>query len=489
MSDMDGHHDRVRRRAFLAASAASAATAASATGFSARGAEPKPAPTQADPIGYCSPLSVTAGELVRVHVSSPTGMFDASVERIGGKRKTVWSRRGIAGSEQGVPCDAWATGCGWPVAVEFPVDAAWPSGVYEVVLSPAGEPPPEKRPYPACFVVRAAASASPAPILLQLATNTDAAYNNFGGYSLYSYNGRFKVQGTRVSFSRPAPWGMLRAYEATFIAWAELNGYRLDYATNNDLEFHPEVLAGRRLMLSVGHDEYWSRPMRDTVMAFVARGGNAAFFSGNTCCWQVRTEADGLVCFKQNFREDPAYVREGPNPTLTTLWSHPLVGDPENTMTNVGVLGGGFHKSHGILMDGSGAFTVERPDHWVFAGTGLARGAEFGGERTIVGYECDGCEFTRVDGLPVPTGRDGTPKNFEILATAPASWGHESTILWWDAFPREEMGHACLGLSVRSPGGTVFTAGTTDWAHGLAAPADPLVDRITRNVLDRLSMG
>jgi hypothetical protein len=229
--------------------------------------------------------------------------------------------------------------------------------------------------------------------------------------------------------------------------------------------------------------------MRDTVMAFVARGGNVAFFSGNTCCWQVRAEADGLVCHKQNFRDDPRYVAAGPNPTLTTLWSHPLVGDPENRLTNVGVLGGGFHKSHGMLMDGSGAFTVERPDHWVFAGTGLAHGAEFGGERTVVGYECDGCEFTRVDGVPEPTGRDGTPKNFEILATAPAAWGEESTLLWWDAFPRKEPGHACLGLSVRAPGGTVFTAGTTDWSHGLVAPADAAVDRITRNVLARLSKG
>lgn len=476
---------RVSRRDFLATTAASAAGVAAAAGA----ADKKPPEPPPDPVGYCWPQSVVPGERVRVHVSSRKGAFDASIERIGAGRKTVWSRRGIPGAEQPVPADASANGCRWPVALEFEVDAAWSSGVYEVVLSPAGEPPAEKRRLPACFVVRPAPSVAPAPILLQLATNTDAAYGTFGGYSLYAYNGRDGVQGHRVSFLRPVSWGIFRNWEAAFVAWAESNGYTLDYATNNDLEFHPEMLTGRRLLLSVGHDEYWSRPMRDTVMAFVTRGGNVAFFSGNTCCWQVRAEADGLVCHKQNYRDDPRYVADGPNPTLTTLWSHPLVGDPENRLTNVGVLGGGFHKSHGMLMDGSGAFTVERPDHWVFAGTGLARGAEFGGARTIVGYECDGCEFTRVDGLPVPTGRDGTPKNFEILATAPASWGEESTLLWWDAFPRKEPGHACLGLSVRSPGGTVFTAGTTDWSHGLVAPADPVVDRITRNVLDRLSKG
>ena len=34
--------------------------------------------------------------------------------------------------------------------------------------------------------------------------------------------------------------------------------------------------------------------------------------------------------------------------------------------------------------------------------------------------------------------------------------------------------------------GTVFTAATTDWAHGLRG-GDKAVERITRNVLDRLS--
>ena len=69
--------------------------------------------------------------------------------------------------------------------------------------------------------------------------------------------------------------------------WAEENGYKIDYAVNSDLEFNPELLDYYRLVLSVGHDEYWSTPMRDNLEAFIADGGNVAFFSGNTCCWQV----------------------------------------------------------------------------------------------------------------------------------------------------------------------------------------------------------
>ncbi len=41
-------------------------------------------------------------------------------------------------------------------------------------------------------------------------------------------------------------------------------------------------------------------------------------------------------------------------------------------------------------------------------------------------------------------------------------------------------------LGVYQRGGTVFTCGSTDWAHGLRG-SDPMVDRITRNILEKLS--
>jgi hypothetical protein len=91
--------------------------------------------------------------------------------------------------------------------------------------------------------------------------------------------------------------------------WAEQNGYPLEFAANDDLEFRPEMLASYKLVLSVGHDEYWSTPMRDNLEAWIAKGGNVAFFSGNTCCWQVRSEAEGraFTCFKQNYHLDPVF--------------------------------------------------------------------------------------------------------------------------------------------------------------------------------------
>ena len=158
-------------------------------------------------------------------------------------------------------------------------------------------------------------------------------------------------------------------------------------------------------------------------------------------------------------------------------------GVRSNQLTGIGFLSGGYHKSHGQFMDGKGSYTVHRPDHWIFEGTGLKQGDEFGGKDSIVGYECDGCEFTMEDGLPVPTGRDGTPLEFIILGTAPAKW-HPDDAHWYESFDQEKVGASVLGTYTR--GGTVFTCGSTDWAHGLRG-RDPIVERITRNVLGRLS--
>jgi hypothetical protein len=45
-------------------------------------------------------------------------------------------------------------------------------------------------------------------------------------------------------------------------------------------------------------------------------------------------------------------------------------------------------------------------------------------------------------------------------------------------------GHAVLATFERPGGGTVVNVGVTDWVLGLS---DPIVERITRNALDRLS--
>lgn len=440
--------------------------------------------------GYAGRVSYAPGEELALHISTSAPTVAVEIVRLGAKPESVWSSPSVPGREHPVPEDASSNGCRWPAAVTLQIPADWRSGYYQVTLRARDDGGKfiqnnTRTAEGSCFfVLRPAVPGQASKILLQLTTHTYNAYNRWGGFSLYAYNGRGGNQGHRVSYERP-PASQFSIWEQPFVEWAERNGFTLDYAANGDLEFHPEMLKSYRLVLSVGHDEYWSAPMRDNLEQFIADGGNVAFFSGNTCCWQVRSEDGGqaLTSWKQNYHSDPVYAARESYATLSTIWSHYLVKRPENQLTGVGFLWGGYHKSHGQLMDGSGAFTVHRPDHWVFAGTELKRDDTFGGKDTIVGYECDGCELEWKDNLPSPTHRDGTPETFTVLCTAPAQW-HPDDCQWYDEWENGRQGHAVLGVYTR--GGTVFTSGSTDWSHGLRG-GDPAVDRITRNVLERLS--
>ncbi len=480
--------------------------------------------------GYASRWSYAPGETAEIACSSRARTFSAEIARVGGSREIVWTRNGIPGQWLPVPGGASSQGCEWPVSFRFPIPADAPSGYYEVVLRAADERTGRLTEARAFFAVRpAAGERRDGAILLVLATNTYNAYNDWGGPGLYT-------GATRVSFRRPLAPGFLAKpephvrypdvtglddpehehfrtwadlhglarwsgsagwhnWERVFARWAEREGYRVDVAVNADLEFHPEVLRGYRLVVSVGHDEYWSWGMRDTLEDFIAGGGNAAFFSGNAVCWQVRYE------------DDPVYGT-GRQHLLTTLWSAALVGRPENSLTGVSFSRGGYIRMGQAVPRATGGYTAWRPDHWVFSGTGIRYGDLFGARDCVTAYEVDGCEFTLSpdDGLPVPTGRDGTPEGFTILATAPARlWSREelpsryrsgepgdlestAEAVFGDASPghvaRLAHNHAVMGTYTR--GGTVFTAGTTDWAYGLAGQ-DPDIMKITRNVLGRLA--
>ncbi|MEZ6040551.1 MAG: DUF6605 domain-containing protein [Planctomycetaceae bacterium] len=431
--------------------------------------------------GYSDKVSYVAGETVHLHLSSNCGSASILVQRIAKEATTVLEEQDVVVTEQRIPDRASSDGCGWPASTTFLVSKDWKSGYYQVTLS--GRKEDETATSTLFFIVRSAAPGRDTSILIQLATNTYNAYTNWGGHSLYAYHDRDGLQGHQVSFDRPVT-SQFNNWERPFVAWAESNGYSIDYAANSDLEFHPEILRHYKLVLSVGHDEYWSSPMRDHLEAFIAEGGNAAFFSGNTCCWQVRSDSNGrsLTCWKQWYNVDPMY-RVGDQKLLATLWSHHLIGRPENELTGVGFLWGGYHRSHGQFMDGPASYIVHRPDHWVYEGTNLARDDRFGGKDTIVGYECDGCEMVWKDGLPFPTHSDGTPESFTILGTCPAKW-HPGDSLFYERFPEDRVGAAVMGIYTR--GGTVFTCGATDWSHGLRGN-DPAVVQITRNVLNRLS--
>ncbi len=509
--------------------------------------------------GYCWPQSHLPGQRVEVRCTSRAERFAATVTLVAGERTVVWSRSGLRASNHlgsETNGELWGSGCDWPVSFTIETDPAWPSGFYEVRLEAEEQQSSPRTVSEAFFVLRPQPGRTERNGLLILGTNTYNAYNQWGGRCLYS-------GADRVSFARPLERGYLRRpaapfevefdgrvaniaepsdpehrqlqdyqkdnhyplwtassgwhnWERRFVRWAAQAGYQFDVAINSDLEFHPEVLDGQRLALSVGHDEYWSWGMRDTMDGWVDAGGNWAIFSGNTSFWQVRYEDDGrtMVCHKGRARFDDPVLRTDQRSRLTSMWSDPLVGRPETETIGLTFSRGGYHRIGQGVPLGAGAYTICRPDHWAFADTGLRYGDQLGVGSFIVAYETDGCAFETVDGLPVPTHVDGAPADLQILGTCPARllsitdqhceapealWASVeppgdlegvATILFGDtsaeSTARIANNHAVMGSFTRGRG-TVFNAGTTDWAYGL--DGDPLVQQVTANVIEHLSQG
>ena len=207
-------------------------------------------------------------------------------------------------------------------------------------------------------------------------------------------------------------------------------------------------------------------PCAPILAAYVQIGGNAAFFSANTCWWRIQYTDNNtaIVCNKLGF---------------DNWWRS---GAPENTLTGVS------YRNAGGWWDGprdAVGYTVQHADHWVYNGTGLTNGQTFGANEHLVGYECDGAYYHRdSQGNAVPTGTDGTPTNFLILGLG----GPLSSS--WEELPTRESAStgpyaATLGLYVGN--GTVFTCATVDWARVLGMKTNAAVDQITRNVVSRLS--
>jgi hypothetical protein len=483
---------------------------------------------------------------VRFHTSTSASRYSIEIARVGARREVVWTRSGIRGALHPTPAETFARGCGWPDGFAFRIPRQWRSGYYAVTLRAEGTRG-EPFEWDHFFVVRGPDHGRRAKILMILSTNTYAAYNSWGGKCLYASDDGSVA--SRLSFQRPWQRGLLHrvpstirntntgtpgfgepplvdafprhvqqgyhqwtrfagfhTWESIFVPWMEANGYALDYCVQSDLDRHPDVVEGYRMLTTAGHDEYWTWEERDVVDDFIGAGGHAAFFIGNAAFWQVRLENAGqeMVCYKYVPEWDPVYGTKQER-YLTGLWSNPRTGRPENQTFGLSFTRGGYHRLGYVMPRSSGGYMVYRPGHWVFAGTQLEYGDVFGDRDRIVGYECDGLDYVMRHGLPYPTGRDGSPRTTEILAMAPASLGERPSRergLMWDQRDLEAVvrqlegtitparlekyryGTAAMITYTRGKG-TVFNCGSTEWVFGLHGH-DLFVERITRNIFDRL---
>jgi hypothetical protein len=425
---------------------------------------------------YASHTSVRAGDTLNVHVSTyPANRYAVSIFRMGyygGAGARLMRTIGpLQGTVEPTPEDGPRSliECNWKVGFSLEIPKDWLSGVYLAKLTTLPSPGGQYldlgmvgESY-VIFVVR---DDRRADLLFQASDLTWLAYNRWPQWrSLYDLGNapwgasNAKV-GYDVGFDRP--YGLYwNGYPAGFhpltngsgeflmtefplAFWLEKEGYDVTYISNVDTHADGEGLLRARAFLSVGHDEYWTRRMFDNVMQARDAGVSLAFLSGNS--------VSGVV-----------ELLPGSD------------GRPNRVMRRSG---GGFSgeqelmgaSSHGV---GFADWTADRPEHWAFEGTGMKAGDRVA---QLVGWEYHGLPLARHPGLVV-------------LSEGPV----------YGANGERRSGRYATTLYAASRGNLVFNAGTCWWNLVLSTPPgfqnpprkdfrrnDPRIQRITRNILDRM---
>jgi hypothetical protein len=430
--------------------------------------------------GYASRTSVRPGESISFHVSTnPASPFRMEIYRLGyyqgqGGRHMI-SLGPFPGAVQKDPPvgPMRLRECRWEPCATITIPADWTSGVYLGKLTAERE---GLQSY-VIFVVR---DDRHADFLFQVSDNTWNAYNRWPSqFALYDNGVKEWYWGPNVqtSFDRPygkycqvvdAPLsvgsGEFLLWEFPLAFWMEQQGYDVSYISNLDTHAEPDGPRRGKAWLSVGHDEYWSLAMFDNMVAMVKDGRNLAFLSGNSICGvvDIHPSGDGRANrviervgrfgsprkeeVEKGFPEEALFKKNGPNESL-------LIGAQST-----------------YPVTGGGDWICRKPNHWLFAGTGMKDGDGIPG---LVGWEWHG-EPAAIPGL-------------EIVASGPTK------------SPRD-VGTFTATLYPGPKGNLVFNASTIWWADGLAEPPgyvrpavytnpkgpDPRVQRITRNLFQRM---
>jgi hypothetical protein len=446
-----------------------------------RGERPSADPNQLEIWGYAGLPSYMPGEEITLHVSTSAATFDVLIYRDGAEQVPVFRAEAVSGARHETPEDAYATGCGWPVALTIAVPDDWQTGGYVVELTAQDSRGRVRQ--EAFFVIRPANPGERHRIGLVLATYTWQAYNDWGGASAYSRDPELRPEASgkdeddlraaqrtaagfspRLSFERPWARGLIRLplgaprvahkdppplgwaprieqaewafangfsiwsgmagwarHDALFARWAEAQGYAFEVLTQWDIDRDPSCLDNYACVVTVGHDEYWTAAGRAALDQFIARGGRYARLAGNIF-WQIRLEDDGktFVCHKYLPETDPLVSAEDRSLRTGAFESLHIANPPATTFGANG--GRGIYSRMGAASPrGVGGFVVYRNDHWVFADTDLYYADVLGASVPLVGYEADGLSYTFKNGLPVATGEDGAPTDVEILALTPVT--------------------------------------------------------------------
>lgn len=265
--------------------------------------------------GYADGFTYNAGETVPFKVDSAEA-FTVEIFRLGyyagaGARRvdtvtgTAFTQPAatINGTTGEADASNWTTNATWTI----PADAT--SGLYIAFIRGATSGNYWRTP----FVVREDARA--ADIIVKLNDTTWQAYNAWGGKDLYGTDAGFNAgaRSSAVTYTRPIITERMRAQsswanaEWPLIQFLERNGYNVKYVSCLDVDRDPTLLLDASVVISIGHDEYWSDGMWDAFVAARDAGVNLIFAGGNDVFWRVRftNGRTRMVCYKDTLAGSP----------------------------------------------------------------------------------------------------------------------------------------------------------------------------------------
>lgn len=314
-----------------------------------------------------------------------------------------------------------------------------------------------------------------APIVIVYPSNTEQAYNNAGGKSLYDFNSTGK-RARSVSFDRPInyriSWKMhLHDFTMGFLQWMEKSDYDYRLIADSDLEYET-ALANAKAVVIIGHSEYWSRTARESIDTFVNRGGNLAVFSGNTMWWQVRYSRKycNLVCYK-NLLDDPIK-----DPLLKTVnWTDSILNYPILSSIGADFLHGGYGSKADLGWDGYKIVAENSP---LLKGTGLQNGDII----SVKTHEFDGTLL-----------RSSQTALIDPVPDIKALGAYRVEIVGFDRGKPHLIDYESVATFIvyqpTATSGVVVNTASTDWCNSntFFGVAGGKVQMITRNILDGLS--
>lgn len=422
---------------------------------------------------YASATSVLPGQNLTFYVSTQSEgtVYSVNIYRLGWYQgyggRFMFSKVYLTGHAQGyydsanhrlVGCNSChvdtKTGlveANWQPSYVLPTRSDWTTGVYLAKFTDVNG----MQTY-VPFDVRGSSSSRYVAVT---SDTTYEAYNKWGGYSLYEEDGIATTGNTeassqgkavKVSFDRPYLQGdgsgQVLIFEAASIHWLERQGYDLSYISSVDLHEDPNQLLRHRAYLSLGHDEYWTREMRDGVERARSKGVGLAFLGANASYWQMRFEPDStetpdrtIVCYKaattnNSLARDPFFG--GDNTRLTAAWRDPILNRPENALIGI-MFSGLVHRQQGFPWQVSSQANSPLLD-----GTGLQPGQQYGCD--LVGYEWD---RVYTDGR--------TPAGLQLLGTSRTQQDNN----------KPDTSNTTYYIA--SSGAMVFATGSIYWTLGL----------------------